>query len=366
MRSIVLVTGGLDCGGAQRVLTDMANYWAGEGWRVTVATWSGPELADFYTLLPNVVRVWLNVETRGASPFAAALAFVRRISRMRALLRESAPDAVLSFIDVSNIHTVIAAFGLPLRLVISERTHPGLNRTIGWHWRVLRRLCYRRADRVVAQTGDAARWLERHCGARVAVIPNFLRTLPVPARQRERLIVAIGRLSREKGFDVLLDAFARIRDRCPDWRLCIIGAGPERAALGERARRLKLADCVDLVGQVQEIEPWLARAAIMVHPSRREGFPNAVLEAMAMGVAVICAHCQPGLQELIEDGLNGLLVPVDDPDTLARAMLELIAHPDVREGLGAEAGKIRQRHAPGALMEKWEACIVPQPKVRAA
>jgi len=359
VRSIVLVSGGMDCGGAQRAMADMANYWAERGCQVTLATWSGPDLADFYPLSAKISRVWLNVDSGRESVIAALRTFVDRIARLRRLLRTAKPDVVLSFIDVSNILTILAALGLGVRVVVSERTHPGLNDTVSRPWKLMRRVCYAWADQVVAQTQDAADWIERRCRTTVLVIPNSLRALPEAAAQREPLIIAVGRLSKEKGFDVLLEAFTRVRGEFPQWRVRIMGAGPEEHALAERIAKLGLQDRVELAGQVHDVESWMARAALMVHPSRREGFPNAVLEGMGMGLAVICADCRSGPSELIADGVNGRLVPVDDLETLTLAMSQLMADAKLRERLGAEATKVRRDYAQGVLMKKWEACIVP-------
>jgi GalNAc-alpha-(1->4)-GalNAc-alpha-(1->3)-diNAcBac-PP-undecaprenol alpha-1,4-N-acetyl-D-galactosaminyltransferase len=359
MRSIVLVSGGMDCGGAQRVMADMANYWAERDCQVTLATWSGPDLRDFYALSPKVSRAWLNVESRRGSDIGTARTFLKRIVKLRRLLRTAKSDVVLSFIDVSNILTIFATLGLPLRVVVSERTHPGLNNTVSRPWKLLRRLCYAWADQVVAQTQDAAEWIEERCRTGVLVIPNSLRSLPEAAAPRDPLIIAVGRLSREKGFDVLLEAFARVREDFPHWRVRIMGEGPERHALAERIRTLDLEDRVELAGQEPDVESWMARAAIMVHPSRREGFPNAVLEGMGMGLAVICADCRSGPAELIADGINGRLVPVDDLEALTLAMSQLMADAELRERLAAAAMKVRRDYAQGVLMKKWEACVAP-------
>jgi GalNAc-alpha-(1->4)-GalNAc-alpha-(1->3)-diNAcBac-PP-undecaprenol alpha-1,4-N-acetyl-D-galactosaminyltransferase len=360
-RSIVLVTGGMDCGGAQRVMADMANYWVERGWRVILATWSSPDVQDFYPLSPKISRAWLHIDSGRGSAIAGLRGFLIRIMKLRRLLRRVKPDVVLSFIDVSNILTIFAALGLRVRVVVSERTHPGLNDTVGRPWKLLRQLCYAWADQVVAQTQDAAMWIEQHCRTAVLVIPNSLRALPEVVSRRESLIIAVGRLSKEKGLDVLLEAFARACPRFPEWRLCIIGDGPEQRALAEQVGKLDLRDRVEFAGQVRDVEYWMARAALMVHASRREGFPNAVLEGMGMGLAVICADCRSGPAELITDGVNGRLVPVDDVAALALAISQLMADAPLRERLGAEATKVRQLYAHTALMKKWETWIVPLP-----
>jgi GalNAc-alpha-(1->4)-GalNAc-alpha-(1->3)-diNAcBac-PP-undecaprenol alpha-1,4-N-acetyl-D-galactosaminyltransferase len=358
--ALVLVIGSLQGGGAERQLSDMANFWARSGARVTLATWSGPGVPDFYVLAPEIKRVWLDGGTRSSRTLIEPLASIRRIMGLRRLLQRERPYALLSFIDISNVHAILAAHGLPVRVVVAERTHPEINRTIGLPWRILRRLVYSRADRVVAQTQDAARWLARACKARVSVIPNSLRELPEPQSQREPLIVAVGRLSREKGFDVLLRAFAKVSAHFPGWRVCIIGEGNERTALVQLREQLQLGARVEFIGEQRRIEPWLERAGLLVHPSRREGFPNVVLEAMGMGLGVICAACRAGPAELIEDGINGRLIPVDDVDALARVMGELMAAPETRERLGREARKVRQRFRQDLIMEQWQSCLFPQ------
>jgi GalNAc-alpha-(1->4)-GalNAc-alpha-(1->3)-diNAcBac-PP-undecaprenol alpha-1,4-N-acetyl-D-galactosaminyltransferase len=266
---------------------------------------------------------------------------------------------VLSFIDVSNVCSIVAAAGLGVRVVVAERTHPAMRRSMTRPWRVLRRLCYPRADLVVAQTRDAAAWLERNYRARVRVIPNALRDLPDLECLREPLIVGVGRLTTEKGFDLLLRAFERLQRRFPEWRVCIVGDGVERNALLQLTQDLKLTQRVEFIGEVREVDQWLARASLLVHASRREGFPNAVLEAMGMGLAVICADCHAGPSELIRDGCNGRLVPVDDVDTLALVMAELMASPDSREALGREAREVRQRFGQEQIMERWRTCVLP-------
>jgi GalNAc-alpha-(1->4)-GalNAc-alpha-(1->3)-diNAcBac-PP-undecaprenol alpha-1,4-N-acetyl-D-galactosaminyltransferase len=351
---LLLVIGSLGGGGAERQLSDMANFWADRGAEVTLATWSGPEIPDHYALHERVSRVWLCGQDK-----RALRAGVRGMLRLRQLVRTLKPDALLSFIDVSNIYSIVATRGLGVRTVVAERTHPALNRTIGWHWRLLRRLWYAQADVVVAQTEDAARWLRRHCAARVTVIPNSLRDLKLAGGPRETLILGIGRLSAEKGFDVLLRAFAKMAHRFADWRITIIGDGPARDTLVRLRDDLKLSAQVEFCGAVGRVEPWLSRAAILVHPSRREGFPNVVLEALGAGIAVVSSDCRAGPAELIEDGINGRLVRVDDVEGFAAAMTELMLDAAKRARFGQEGRRVRERFSPELIMQKWSVCLWP-------
>lgn len=354
----MLVTGSLQCGGAERVLADMANYWAGKGLSVTLATWSGPDVADFFQLNAGVSRAWLDVPPSGASSLKRLHASFRRIRKLRGLLKETRPAAVLSFIHTSNLLSILAGLGLGTRIVVSERMQPAVDPSVPRFWKLLRRLLYRWSDVVVAQSSDAARWIADNCGKDAVVIPNALRPLPVLENERQPLILAVGRLAHQKGFDLLLRAFAGIAADFGDWRVVIAGDGRERENLLCLRNELQLSERVELVGQVRDIESWMSRAGLVVHPSRFEGFPNAVLESMGMGAPVISADCPSGPSDLIVDGVNGRLVPVDDVAALGRAMAELISQPALRISLGREAAKVRQHFSQDSIMTRWEACLL--------
>jgi GalNAc-alpha-(1->4)-GalNAc-alpha-(1->3)-diNAcBac-PP-undecaprenol alpha-1,4-N-acetyl-D-galactosaminyltransferase len=357
---LLLLIAGLQSGGAERQLSDMANYWAARHWRVTLATWSGPEVVDFYPLDARVERVSLEFRAKGSMRWSRLGVNVRRILRLRRLLNSARPDAVLSFMPQSNLLAILAGAGLNLRLVVSERIPPAFHRELPHTWRILRWGAYKWADAVVAQTEDTAHWLRRNCRTAVTVIPNALRSLPTPSCERQTLVVAVGRLTYQKGFDLLLRAFARIAPTFKDWKLVIIGEGEERQSLTQLRKSLELDDRVEFAGQSSDVVGWMSRAGLIVQPSRFEGFPNVVLEGMGLGAAVISANCPSGPADMIEDGINGRLVPVDDVEGLAKAMAELIANPAERARLGRTASAVRTRYRQEVVMDRWEACLLPQ------
>lgn len=140
------------------------------------------------------------------------------------------------------------------------------------------------------------------------------------------VIMGVGRLTDQKGFDVLLDAFARLRES-REARLVILGEGPARGELEARADALGIADEVDLVGSVPDVLPWVARASLYVLSSRYEGLPNVLIEALAAGAPVVATDCPSGPREILEDGKLGPLVPMDDTEALAAAMERTLDHP---------------------------------------
>jgi glycosyltransferase involved in cell wall biosynthesis len=177
------------------------------------------------------------------------------------------------------------------------------------------------------------------------------------------LILGVGRLHAAKGFDVLIKAYARVIAAFPTWRLLLIGKGPERAALIELCADLNLRERVEFLEPMRDVESWMARAGVVVLPSRFEAFGNTVLESMATGAAVISTNC-PGPVSLIEDGMNGRLVPVDDVESLAIVMAELMTQPETRAALGHEAMKVRERFQQDRIMEQWAATLLPNLAVR--
>jgi GalNAc-alpha-(1->4)-GalNAc-alpha-(1->3)-diNAcBac-PP-undecaprenol alpha-1,4-N-acetyl-D-galactosaminyltransferase len=145
---IVLVIGSLQGGGAERQLSDMANYWAAKRVRVIFATWMGPTVNDFYGLDSRVRRVFLDVEITSTAILPRIRSNLRRVLKLRKLLLETRPQAVLSFVTESNVLTILGSLGLGVRTVVSERVQPALHSMLPPTWRMLRRILYTWSDGV--------------------------------------------------------------------------------------------------------------------------------------------------------------------------------------------------------------------------
>jgi GalNAc-alpha-(1->4)-GalNAc-alpha-(1->3)-diNAcBac-PP-undecaprenol alpha-1,4-N-acetyl-D-galactosaminyltransferase len=364
-RTVLLVIGSLQGGGAERVMSEMANYWTDRGHRVVLATMSGPEVPDFYSLTRSVERVWLDVGSNGSSAMRKLRANFARVLKLRKLLKTLRPDVVLSFIDVPNVLTILAALGLKVRVVVSERHNPEQTEARGRFagayklarpWKILRRLTYRWADGIAVLNGDAARWLRSECRVAAEVIPNPLRILPRPPDDRESFVLGVGRLAPEKGFDLLIKAFDKVARDFPDWRLLIFGEGPELSQLNRLRESLDARDRIEIKQPIKDVESWMGRAGLIVLPSRFEAYGNAILESLGMGAAVISTFC-PGPMTIVADGVNGRLVPVEDVETLAKVMADLIANPELRQSLGREALGVRETHRQDVIMRRWEECL---------
>ena len=355
---ITLIIPSLSRGGAERIMSALANLWAEQGRAVTLLTFDHGD-TPAYRLSPVIEhrRLGLLATSRNA-----AQGFFRnlwRVRRLRRAIRESKADVVISFMDITNVLTVLATRGLRTRVVISERIDPSLH-DIGRAWSALRRLTYGYADAVVCQTDPALRWVQHRVHINGRVIPNPV-VAPMARTGAERgagaqapTIVAMGRLVPQKGFDLLLQAFAQIASRHPEWTLKIIGTGPLRAELERQAAELRIADRVQLVGELADPFPLVGAAELFVLSSRFEGFANALCEAMAMGLPVISFDCPSSPAEIIRHGENGILVPAQDVPALASAMDHLMGDAALRRRLASRAPEVLSRYAPEKILALWD------------
>ena len=273
------------------------------------------------------------------------------------------PDVVISFMDRPNILTLLATRGSGIPVIVSERTDPA-GRHIGRQWEVLRRLTYPWADALVCQGHRPLNYFHSPVRDRGHIIPNPVYISPEQESLRAyldrdantRTIVALGSLRKEKGFDILLEAFALMVKAHPDWSLTIFGEGPERGALEVQSRKLEIAGCVNLPGVTNDPLARLAEGDLFVLSSRVEGFPNALTEAMSVGLPVIATDVG-AVPEIICEGINGLIVPSNDIGALSAAMSRLMRDEVDRCRLGSQAPEVLNRFSLEKVRIMWEDII---------
>ena len=349
-------------GGAERTAAEMANHWADSGDRVTLVTLDSAE-SDRYQLSPAVEREALKLMRDSPNPLAAIRNNIGRIRRLRRVIRQSAPEHVLSFTEKMNILVLLACAGLGVRTIVAERTDPR-HHHVGRVWSFLRRRLYPSSGAIVVQTVGVREVVRKLAGRRpVYVIPNSVKppkrldeARPQPAKS-ERRIVTAGRLAREKGFDLAIEAFARVAGRHPDWKLQILGEGPDRDDLERLIQNHGLQDRIGLPGWISDPSAMMLTADLFVLPSRYEGFPNALLEAMACGLPTISFRCESGPADIVRDGHDGLLVPAEDVEALAAAMDRLMSDHGQRDRLAERAVDVAWRFSEELFFKRWEAVL---------
>ena len=366
---IFFFIGSLTGGGAERVTASLVRHLADQGHDVGVITMHSEE-CDFYPLDPRVRRAILNLAgvNRGLGKLTANY---RRWRALRRVIKAEKQDVVVAMMTTSIVLAILAAIGLPVRVYGSERNHPGRKAT-ALPWALLRRLAYRFADGHVAQTREAETWIQHYTAARnVHVIPNPV-VWPIPSFSPKvdpdtavspdrKIILAVGTKPDQKGFDLLVRAFSGLASDHPNWDLVIIGVDPASDAIsggGASVQRLAeemgVAQRVYLPGRLGNVADWYQRADLFALSSRYEGFPNVLLEAMASGCACVAFDCDTGPRDLIEDGINGLLVQAECTQALTNAMTRLMRNDALRAELGSRAVAVRQTFSEQRVMALWQ------------
>ena len=357
---ITLVISSLRGGGSARVLATMANHWAGSSREVTILTFDDASASPAYCLHPAVACRALAQAAAARGALHAVALNLRRVKVLRRSIKASAPQVVISFLHTMNVRTVLACHGLGVPVVVSERCDPSGD-TIGKTWDLLRKITYRRAARVVAQTQHALGYFSAAIRRRAEVIPNPLQiSMPrggVRACGRAKVIVAMGRLTHQKGFDLLSRAFSIVTRKHPTWSLVIWGEGPLRKELESLRLELGLGTRISFPGWTSDPFRELFRAGLFVLSSRYEGFPNVLCEAMACGAPVVSFDCASGPGEIIRKDVDGILVPPEDVDALADAIDRLLSWPSDRDRLGERATEIVARLDARKVMARWEAVV---------
>ena len=277
------------------------------------------------------------------------------------LLQSHCPRRVVSFLSRTNMRTCSALWWRDCHLVVSERNDLR-KQQLPFPWPRFRRLLYRRADVLTANTTGVMESLVPLFQARhLALLPNPLPMPVVPAAVGSagdrQGFVTVARLVPQKGIDVLIRALAQTSGAAQDWTLTLVGDGPEREALERQVLQAGLEEKVHFLGFRSDPQTSLLQAGVFVLPSRYEGMPNALLEAMAVGLAVVVTDASPGPLEVVEAGVTGLVVPSDEPAALADALNRLAAQPQLRERLGAAAREtLRQSDWP-VVGPIWESLV---------
>ncbi|MET7391054.1 glycosyltransferase [Streptomyces sp. NPDC005529] len=369
-RDIFFVSNSVDeLGGVTSWSHQMARLFTERGHRVHVIGITDPDVPQelgelpyptttLYDVRPPRVRAVGGlrgridvVEHRRRAERAAGMR--ERAGRLTGLLRTARPGGVVIVTQVWAMEWVELADTKGLTVIGMSHESFAYSRSTSRFRRVLKH--YEDVDRMFALTReDADLWIRQGMN-NASFMPNPLPFMPeVPSPRTENVVVSIGRLHDQKGIDMLLDAWSETAPLHPDWRLRIYGSGEDEEILKKQCTALGLDDSVDWMGRTSDVPGALRGGSVFVLSSRGEGFPLAVMEAMAAGVPCAAFDCAPGVHEIIRDGEDGLLATLGNTGELARRLDTLMSDKALRDAMGEAARVNVQRFTTGEVVRGWE------------
>ncbi len=344
--NIIFVTAGMSGGGTERVISILADKWSADGHAVTIIATANRDVA--YKLDKRIRLIQLGERTHGSF-----LKRIKRICSLRSIFRKERDAVICSMGIETNMYSVLAAMGLKNYLLISERNDPGQ-----CAYCKIRDWFYRRADKLVCQTFAAqdyfiSRGMKKD---KLCVIPNPLDPqLPeVYTGKRRKAVAAAGRLTEQKNHKLLINAFAGFHKRYPEYVLEIYGEGQLREELEKQISAQGMQESIFLMGFTNKLLNRIKDCSLYVLSSDYEGVSNSLMEAMAVGLPVIATDCPIGGSAMcIENGVNGLLIPINNEQALTEAMEHLIKNQDKLLQISEAAVGIRDRFSVDKVSAMW-------------
>lgn len=358
---ILIYISSLTAGGAEKVATMMANYWS-ERYDVVLLT-NSDITDDFFVLSDKVERKSTGFIILQKNIFYKIVDYCIGLYSIRKIVKNIKPDVIISHMDVSNIHMLLATINIGIPILVEDHNNPEL-KPISQPWKALKPLTYFFADKLILLIPELEKYYSKYFyrHSKILFIENPL-DIPIEIPDSIEVIlnkptfIAMGSLTYQKGYEYLLEAFAKVHLEKPEWNLTILGGGPLHEQLTSLAKKLKIEHKVYFSGRVKNPYEVLKDADIYVMSSRYEGFPVALCEAMGVGLPCISFDCPTGPRDIIEHNVNGLLVEYLNIDALAETMLELSKDVSLRKNISKEAVKIREKLSLQAIMLKWENAI---------
>lgn len=354
---IAFYIGDLGKGGAERVMVNLAEYFHQQSYPVVMVT--KEKTVEEYELNPAIPRILADI-TQEELTKSRLRNLLRRILKLRKIWKREKPDVIVSFIGKNNFMALVSSFFLKITVIVSVRSAPAREYK-GTLKRLLSHTLFRTADGIVLQTSEAFSFFPKAVQKKAVRLsnplsPDFVRSPYKGERKKE--IVTAGRIDDNKNQIMLVKAFARLTEEFPEWSCILYGYGDGYEKVAAYVKEKGLEEKVLLPGRTTGIADKICQSDIFVLPSKVEGMPNALMEAMVLGLAVISTDCPcGGPADLINQGENGILIPVDDEQALTEALRELLTKPEYKLKLQENGAKLIAQIHPDVVNREWEEYI---------
>lgn len=352
-KKILLYCSSLAKGGTQRVAVNLAEFLKSQGIEVTMVTQY--QLENEYVLPDGIPRIFSEI-TEAEKKNSRIGNFFARYRKLRKIWKSQQPDCILSFIGKNNIMAVGAALFTGIPVVVSVRGEPKCE-YYSFGLRFFAKTLFYFASGVILQTDETKKFFPPYIRRKAIILKNPLNPSFLKPRfegKRDGRIVAVGRVDSNKNHEMIIRAFRKIAEEFPCASLTIYGDGECREKLQKLTEKLGISDRVCLPGLVTDVSEKIYRSSIFVLSSNSEGMPNALLEAMCLGIPCISTDCPcGGPGELIKDGINGYLIPVGDEEALAGRLRILLSDEETAERIGKQAAILSETYNPDNVNSEW-------------
>ena len=324
MKKVMISVTTLTGGGAERVVSVWANQLVSVGYDVSLLLYGRSE--NEYSI-DNSVKIYTVADTYADYK---QLGYFERLKRMRSLVKKVSPEVVINFLPRMQIWMMMATFGLKMRRIETVRVSPWVYDKINAGERYLWKFCFNLADATIVQTAEQAEYFNKKVQRNCVVIPNPVSKQNVDNPKevysdKQVNFVAAGRITEQKNYPLMINAFKIAKAKCPDLKLSIYGTGEDSyiAKIQQIIDENALSEDVKLMGRTTDMLTAFRGADAFLMTSDYEGMPNALLEAMATGLPCISTNCRTGPRDMIDDGENGFLVKVGDAESVAKAIIKV-------------------------------------------
>ena len=347
-KKISFFIGTMRRGGAERVISKLANFYSNKGWNV-----------DIILLLSNEVNYVLNSNIRIIPMCSKDKSRMKQVpiwvKNIRNYIKSSNPEFIVSFVARINIIVLFACIGLKKKIIISERNDPSADGR-SFLVKLATYILYPLSDTIVFQTEYAKLMFPRSIQNKGKIIYNPIEVNINRCESKQKKIVAVGRLESQKNHEMLINSFIQVHNRYPEYSLYIYGEGILMNSLKNQINRLNLEEAIFLPGNISDVHNKIFDSEIFVLSSNYEGLSNALLEAMMMGLPCISTECA-GSTEIIRNEENGILVPIGDKQKLSEAMIKLIENKKLAEEIGKKAKETSKLFESNLVLKQWENVI---------
>lgn len=357
MSKIVFHLNCLELGGAERVVTNLSAQFAQDGYEVIIATeWQGEQE---YSVYEKVRRIHVGLSQKDESNSRISK-YIKRIKYLRKMLQEEKPDIVVAFAKKANYRALMAAKGTNIPVIIAVRIDPIGNYEERFD-KILINHLFKRAEGAVFQTPQQRDFFEKSIKERNRVILNPIHDKYIgrePIKERTKEIMHVGRLVDFKNQQLLIRAFSEVHKKYPEYILKLFGGDSfdgTKELLEKTIGECGMEKEVLIMGASEDIPNDIEKGTFFIATSDYEGLPNAVMEAMALGLPTISTDCPcGGPSSIIQSGENGLLIPIKNQRAAEDAMVYMIENKDKAEKMGKNAKKLGEMANSQAIYQQWK------------